>query len=74
MAKISNESGRGFVCLVCDFSASSRHKAFCHVESKHFKDRPVIYPCPHCDKLLTSKNGLGVHISKLHRHQAVSFF
>ena len=58
-----------FTCAVCQFGASSRHKAFCHIESKHFQDSPVTYTCPFCGKTAQTKNAIGLHISRNHKHE-----
>ena len=58
-----------FTCALCHFSASSRHKVFCHLESKHFKDSSITYSCPFCQKVLTSRNSLGIHVSRNHKHE-----
>eukprot|EP00092_Neocalanus_flemingeri_P031993 GFUD01034768.1.p1 GENE.GFUD01034768.1~~GFUD01034768.1.p1 ORF type:complete len:357 (-),score=74.77 GFUD01034768.1:161-1231(-) len=58
-----------FTCALCKFGASSRHKAFCHIESKHFQDSPVTYTCPFCGKTAQTKNAIGLHISRNHKHE-----
>ena len=58
-----------FTCALCQFTASSRHKVFCHLESKHFKDSSVTYSCPFCQKVLTSRNSLGIHVSRNHKYE-----
>jgi len=58
-----------FTCAICQFGASSRHKAFCHIESKHFQDSPVTYTCPFCGKTAQTKNAIGLHISRNHKHE-----
>ena len=58
-----------FTCALCQFGASSRHKAFCHIESKHFQDSPVTYTCPFCGKTAPTKNAIGLHISRNHKHE-----
>ena len=58
-----------FTCALCQFGASSRHKAFCHIESKHFQDSPVTYTCPFCGKTAQTKNAIGLHISRNHKHE-----
>jgi len=58
-----------FTCAICQFGASSRHKVFCHIESQHFKDSSITYNCPFCDKLLSSRNSLGIHVSRNHKHE-----
>jgi len=60
-ANITKDPYKGFTCMICQFTASSRHKVFCHVESKHFKNSPILYPCAYCEKVLNSRNSLGVH-------------
>ncbi|XP_023340311.1 zinc finger and BTB domain-containing protein 14 isoform X8 [Eurytemora carolleeae] len=60
---------KGFSCRLCNFNGSSRHKVFCHIESRHFKDNPLIYTCVYCSRQVNSRNALGVHMSKEHRHQ-----
>jgi len=56
-----------FICLVCQFGGSSRHKVFCHIESKHFQDPSITYTCPYCLKTLASRSALGSHVSRFHR-------
>ena len=58
-----------FTCALCHFSASSRHKVFCHLEAKHYKDSSITYSCPFCHKVLTSRNSLGIHVSRNHKHE-----
>eukprot|EP00091_Calanus_sinicus_P002259 TRINITY_DN12290_c0_g1_i1.p1 TRINITY_DN12290_c0_g1~~TRINITY_DN12290_c0_g1_i1.p1 ORF type:complete len:130 (+),score=24.57 TRINITY_DN12290_c0_g1_i1:26-391(+) len=64
--KDSTESS-SLICLVCQFKASSRHKVFCHIESKHFQDPSVTYSCPLCDKTAPSRSALGKHVSRNHK-------
>jgi len=59
--------GSRFLCTICQFGGSSRHKVFCHIESKHFQDPNISYNCPYCPKSLTSRNALGAHMSRTHR-------
>ena len=56
-----------FFCDICQFSASSRHKVFCHLEAKHFQDPTITYPCEFCGRVFSTKNACGVHMSKKHR-------
>lgn len=70
MSLILKDSERKlFTCALCQFGASSRHKAFCHIESKHFQDSPVTYTCPFCGKTAQTKNAIGLHISRNHKHE-----
>ena len=45
-----------FTCDLCQFGASSRYKAFCHIEAMHFKDSTVTYSCQFCGKTASSRN------------------
>jgi len=67
--KDTNQSS-SFICLICQFKASSRHKVFCHIESKHFQDPSVTYSCPLCDKTMPSRSALGKHVSRNHKGEA----
>jgi len=68
MSNIEKDPSRGvFCCLICSFGASSRHKVFCHIESKHFQDPSIVYTCPYCEKTLGSRNSLGNHMSTAHK-------
>ena len=58
-----------FTCSLCNFGASSRHKAFCHIEAKHFQDSPVTYSCQYCGKNVSSRNALGIHITRNHKEE-----
>eukprot|EP00092_Neocalanus_flemingeri_P037290 GFUD01040611.1.p1 GENE.GFUD01040611.1~~GFUD01040611.1.p1 ORF type:complete len:362 (+),score=77.70 GFUD01040611.1:173-1258(+) len=58
-----------FTCALCQFGASSRHKAFCHIEAKHFQDSPVTYSCQYCGKFVSSRNALGIHITRNHKEE-----
>ena len=61
-----------FTCALCEFGASSRHKAFCHIEAKHFQDSPVTYSCQFCGKFVSSKNALGIHITRNHKEERLN--
>jgi len=61
-----------FTCGLCQFGASSRHKAFCHIEAKHFQDSPVTYSCQFCGKFVSSKNALGIHITRNHKEERLN--
>ena len=67
---IRDPLNRTFVCVICQFSGSSRHKVFCHIESKHYQDPNISYTCPYCYKLLSSRNALGAHMSRSHRGES----
>jgi len=70
MSLILKDSERKlFTCALCQFGASSRHKAFCHIESKHFQNSPVTYTCPFCGRTAQTKNAIGLHISRNHKHE-----
>ena len=60
-------NGQGYCCNICHFTASSRHKVFCHLESKHFRDSSVSYECSFCGKAFPTRNAYGSHMSKMHR-------
>jgi len=62
--------GSSFICLICQFKASSRHKLFCHIESKHFQDPSITYSCPLCEKTTPSRSALGKHVSRNHKGEA----
>jgi len=65
-----SEQSSSFICLICQFRASSRHKVFCHIESKHFQDPSITYTCPLCDKTAPSRSALGKHVSRNHKGEA----
>ena len=67
---MKDPEGRNFICNICQFRGSSRHKVFCHIESKHFQDPTVSYPCPLCDKTAPSRGALGKHVSRNHKGEA----
>jgi len=70
MANILRDNERKlFTCALCEFGASSRHKAFCHIEAKHFQDSPVTYSCQFCGKFVSSRNALGIHITRNHKEE-----
>jgi hypothetical protein len=61
-----------FTCGLCQFGASSRYKAFCHIEAMHFKDTSVTYSCQFCDKTASSRNALGSHMTREHKNERKS--
>jgi len=71
-SNISKAPQTGFKCDICHFSASSRHKVFCHLESKHFKDSAVTYACNYCEKTFSTRNAFGVHMTTYHRHESAN--
>jgi len=56
-----------FACNLCSFAASSRYKAFCHIEAKHYKDDSITYTCKLCGKSASSRNALGSHMTREHK-------
>ena len=62
-----------FRCDLCQFGASSRYKAFCHIEAMHFKDSSVTYTCQFCDKTASSRNALGSHMTREHKKERLKF-
>ena len=71
-SNISKAPQTGFKCDICHFSASSRHKVFCHLEAKHFKDSSVTYMCNYCDRSFSTRNSYGVHITTYHRNESAN--
>ena len=70
---VKDENSKRFTCDLCPFGASSRHKAFCHIEAKHYQDSSISYPCQYCDKSLSSRNALGIHMSRNHKEERRKF-
>jgi len=64
---VKDPTASRFICMICQFGGSSRHKVFCHIESKHFQDPSITYTCPYCQKTLASRSALGSHVSRFHR-------
>ena len=64
---VKDPTASRFICMICQFGGSSRHKVFCHIESKHFQDPSITYTCPYCLKSLASRSALGSHVSRSHR-------
>jgi len=62
-----------FRCDLCHFGASSRYKAFCHIEAMHFKDSSVTYTCQFCDKTASSRNALGSHMTREHKKDRLKY-
>ena len=58
-----------FACNLCSFGASSRYKAFCHIEAKHYKDDTITYTCKLCGKSASSRNALGSHMTREHKEE-----
>ncbi|KAM6458756.1 uncharacterized protein PHA67_007904 isoform 1-T2 [Liasis olivaceus] len=52
---------QGFPCLLCDKKFQRRKDINAHVRRVHEKERHP-QPCPYCDKVISSKCGLTVHI------------
>jgi len=58
-----------FTCDLCQFGTTGRYKVFCHIEAKHFQDSPVTYSCQYCTKTASSRNALGIHLTREHKQE-----
>ena len=70
---IKDNIRKSFVCNICNFGASSRHKVFCHIESIHYRDSTITYYCEFCNKTCSSRNALGSHMTREHKQQRMNF-
>jgi len=61
-----------FTCNLCQFGTTGRYKVFCHIEAKHFQDSPVTYSCEFCGKTASSRNALGIHMTREHKQERMN--
>ena len=62
--ELSTREGGIWNCKVCGYSTKAKNTLQYHMET-HFEG--LEYPCPHCSKVMASKNSWNVHKSSNHR-------
>lgn len=50
------------LCDICGFSACSKGEIVSHMKGKHFPKELKEFPCPLCNKILSSPSCLRIHI------------
>ena len=54
-----------FTCPNCPMKFASESYMKEHIKRQHNEDR-ILYPCQKCEKKLTSKQGLALHLAVIH--------
>jgi ribosomal protein L37AE/L43A len=58
-------------CAECDYSTKNNANLYEHIESRHISHPG--YVCPHCSRLIATRNSLRNHIIRMHKKRE-SFF